>query len=128
MTRITDREIKSLIKNHVAGVKKKISIGDSLFLVFTKAGTPTWEYAYRFDGKQRTLSIGIYPEVSLRQARAELYQARLKVSEGIDPSRQKQINKFSKNKYKKTRPLNQGRVKLPVVPPCLLTQAAHFMY
>ena len=98
MTRITDREIKSLIKNHVAGVKKKISIGDSLFLVFTKAGTPTWEYAYRFDGKQRTLSIGIYPEVSLRQARAELYQARLKVSEGIDPSRQKQINKFSKNK------------------------------
>ena len=64
MTRITDREIKSLIKNHVAGVKKKISIGDSLFLVFTKAGTPTWEYAFRFGGKQRTLSIGIYPDVS----------------------------------------------------------------
>ena len=64
MTKITDREIRTLIKNHVAGVKKKISIGDSLFLVFTKAGTPTWEYAFRFGGKQRTLSIGIHPDVS----------------------------------------------------------------
>lgn len=96
MIKIVDKEIKPLIKNHIARAKKKISIGDSLFLVFTKAGTPTWEYVYRFDGKQRTLSIGIYPEVGLRQARVELHQARLKVSEGIDPSRQKQINKFSK--------------------------------
>lgn len=96
MSKITDKELRSRIKNHKLGTEKKISVGDSLFLFITRAGTPVWRYYYRFEGRQKTFSIGAYPKVSLRQARASLHEARLKLSDGIDPSKEKQEKKHKK--------------------------------
>ena len=47
----------------------KLSDGASLFLLVHPSGTKTWVYAYRFDGKQKKLTLGQYPLLSLKDAR-----------------------------------------------------------
>lgn len=49
----------------------KLSDGGGLQLWITPAGAKLWRLAYRFDRKQRKLSIGPYPAVDLRTARAK---------------------------------------------------------
>ncbi|HWT80280.1 MAG TPA: Arm DNA-binding domain-containing protein, partial [Candidatus Methylomirabilis sp.] len=44
---------------------KKLSDGEGLTLVIYPNGSKYWRYRYRFLGKEKTLSLGIYPEVSL---------------------------------------------------------------
>lgn len=56
-----------------------------LFLYVTKAGFRSWRFKYRFHGKEKRLTFGGYPEVSLPKARELRDQAREKVREGIDP-------------------------------------------
>lgn len=48
---------------------------------------------YRFDGKEKTLVIGPYPQISLTQARAKQSDAKMKLLAGVDPSEQKQAIK-----------------------------------
>ena len=52
--------------------------------------TKLWRYKYRVAGKEQTLSIGAYPDVSLRYAREVHDLAREQLSKGIDPSKYKQ--------------------------------------
>jgi hypothetical protein len=52
-----------------------------------------WRYAYRLQGKQKTFTIGKYPDTSLSEARTSRDNAKKLVSAGIDPSQQKQIVK-----------------------------------
>jgi integrase len=70
----------------------KRSDGGGLYLHVTKAGK-YWRMAYRFAGKQKLLAIGVYPAVSLAQARKKRDQAREQLAQGIDPSATKQIEK-----------------------------------
>ncbi len=53
--------------------------------VFANGGM-YWRMAYRFEGKQKTYSIGTYPEVSLADARRKRDEARLLLADGIDPT------------------------------------------
>lgn len=53
-------------------------------------GRMSWVYAYRLDGKQRTLTIGKYPLVSLAEARRKRDEARQQIEQGIDPNHAKQ--------------------------------------
>ena len=62
-----------------------------LRLLIKPNGAKYWRMKYRFAGKQKTLTLGVYPEVSLKDARIERDQARLQINKGIDPSREKQI-------------------------------------
>lgn len=48
---------------------------------------------YRFDGKEKTLVIGPYPEISLSDARIKQSEAKVKLISGIDPAEQKQVAK-----------------------------------
>ncbi len=50
-----------------------------------------WRYNYRFEGKLNTLAFGIFPDVSLDQARARHQVARSLLAEGIDPSARKRV-------------------------------------
>ena len=52
--------------------------------------------SYRFNGKQKTLALGVYPDISLKEARLKRDKARLQVSEGIDPSELKKSDKRQK--------------------------------
>ena len=56
-------------------------------------GSKLWQFKYRLYGKERLLSIGVYPDVSLSQARKAKEDARAKVAAGIDPSEAKQADK-----------------------------------
>ena len=45
-----------------------------------------WRYNYRFNGRQKTLALGIYPDIALGKARARHQEARRLVDAGIDPA------------------------------------------
>ncbi len=49
----------------------KISDGGGLFIRSEPTGSKFWRISYRFDGKQKTLALGKYPHVSLKEARAK---------------------------------------------------------
>jgi len=72
---------------------QKLSDGGGLFLLVTVQGGKLWRLAYRFAGKQKTLSIGEYPIVSLTDARAKREEAKRQLVNGIDPSAAKQAAK-----------------------------------
>jgi len=71
----------------------KISDGDGLSLIVQPTGKKLWWFRYRFGGKEKTLSIGIYPVVSLKEAREQTFDARKLLSNGIDPQALKQETK-----------------------------------
>ena len=70
----------------------KISDGGGLFLLVTSAGK-YWKLAYRFGGKQKTLSLGVYPRISLKEARIRREDAKGLLDQGIDPSEKKKKEK-----------------------------------
>lgn len=59
--------------------------GGGLYL-HVKGASKYWRLAYRFGGKQKLLAIGVYPAVSLAQARKKRDQAREQLAQGVDPS------------------------------------------
>lgn len=64
----------------------KLSDGAGLYLLVHTNGSKYWRMAYRFEGKQKTASFGVYPEVSLTEARDKCQVARRTVREGVDPT------------------------------------------
>ena len=69
---------------------RKCSDGRGLHLLVAPNGGRYWRFSYRFDGKQKTLALGIYPDISLARARERLQEARTQLAEGIDPAVAKQ--------------------------------------
>ncbi len=70
--------------------------GGGLYLELTPTGGKWWRLKYRFDGKEKRLSLGVYPEVSLRLARARRDDARKLLAEGIDPSENRKAQKSAR--------------------------------
>lgn len=68
----------------------KVSDFEGLFVLVKPNGSKLWQFKYRMDGKERLLSIGVYPNISLAQARKTKDGARANVAAGIDPSEAKQ--------------------------------------
>ena len=66
---------------------KPIKLGDErgLFLLLQPSGGKLWRLKYRFAGKEKKLSLGIYPDVSLKEARRRRDEAREILASGIDP-------------------------------------------
>jgi len=62
----------------------KVSDGAGLYLLVKSSGR-YWKLAYRFEGKQKTLAFGVYPAVSIEQAREKRDRAKLLLAENIDP-------------------------------------------
>lgn len=83
MTKLTDLAIKS---TKAGNSIKKLSDGNGLALVVYPNGSKYWVYRYRYLGKEKTLSLGIYPEVTLAEARLKLMDARKLIAGGQDPS------------------------------------------
>lgn len=70
----------------------KLSDGAGLHLEITPSGSKRWRFRYRFQQREQMLSLGIYPDVTLKDARRKLMEARNQVANGINPSRQRQID------------------------------------
>lgn len=57
-----------------------------LYIEVTAAGSKRWRFKYKFEGKEKLLSLGIYPDVSLRKARLKRDENRELLADGINPS------------------------------------------
>lgn len=64
-----------------------------LFLLVTPTGSKYWRFKYRFDGKEKLLAFGTYPDVNLSMARDKREEARKCLRDGIDPSEQRKAMK-----------------------------------
>ena len=71
----------------------KLSDGGGLYLLVTPKGSTYWRLDYRFTGKRRTLALGVYPTVTLSNARARREDARALLGKNIDPSIAKKASK-----------------------------------
>lgn len=67
-----------------------------LFLLVSPSGGKWWRLKYRFDGREKLLSLGTYPDTSLKLAREAREKARQLVAQGIDPSVQRKATKSAR--------------------------------
>lgn len=75
----------------------KLSDEKALYLLVKPSNSKLWRMGYRYEGKQKTLSLGIYPDVSLAQARDRRDIARKLIADGLDPGEQKKLYKNERN-------------------------------
>lgn len=73
----------------------KLADEKGLYLFIKPNGSKAWRLKYRFLGKEKTLSIGLYPDVSLSEARNARDNARKKLADKVDPGLAKQVSKRS---------------------------------
>jgi integrase len=74
----------------------KLADGKGLFLQVTPSGGKWWRIKYRFDGKEKLLSCGVYPDTSLAKAREKCDAARKLLADGIDPGQHRKATKASR--------------------------------
>lgn len=72
----------------------KLSDGQGLQLHIFPNESKLWRLAYRFDGKQKLLALGAFPEVGLKDAREAKERAKKLLAVGIDPNQQKRLDKI----------------------------------
>jgi len=91
---LTDTFVKQ-VKHSGKAAGDKYSDGGGLYLHVTKSGR-YWRMAYRFGGKQKTVAFGVYPAVTLAQARKRRDAAREQLASDLDPGLVKQAAKAAR--------------------------------
>lgn len=90
----------AIIKNEKPTAKtKKLLDGGGLFLYVEPNGSKRWRYRYQFEGKEQLLSLGVYPDVKLKQARMERDRLKELILQGINPSVQRKAEKVTPDGY-----------------------------
>ncbi len=90
MTKLTDAYLKAL-RPKAKPYKSKREGG--LFVLVPPGGSRLWRLAYSFGGKEKLVSLGVYPAVTLADARERRDDARKLLAAGVDPSVHRQIEK-----------------------------------
>jgi integrase len=87
---LTELEIRS-----ARATEKPIKLfdGGGLYLFVQPSGGRWWRFKYRFQGKEREVSFGVYPDVPLKLARTRRDEARKMVADGVDPSAKRKAAK-----------------------------------
>jgi len=83
------------VKHSIDGALVKFRDGGGMYLLVNASGK-YWRMDYRFADKRKTLSLGVYPSVSLAKARQRREKAREQLADGIDPSFVKRDEKIAK--------------------------------
>jgi hypothetical protein len=81
MTRLTDVQLQAYFAR-ARSLPARRTATDSFTI--SKSGTAAWELRYRCGGNQRWLTLGRYPDVSLKEARIRALKERGRVADGID--------------------------------------------
>ena len=89
--KLTDRAIKNAGPNPRKDYR--LSDGGGLYLLVTTSGSKLWRWSYEFNRKEKLLSYGPYPAVTLAQARELHAEAQALKRHGIDPAAEKQLRK-----------------------------------
>ena len=87
MPPLTEIKIKSIKPTEKT---QRFFDGGGLYLEVTKAGSKYWRWKYRINGKEKRLAFGVWPEVSLREARDKRDECRAKLRAGEDPGEKKE--------------------------------------
>jgi integrase len=88
---------ETAIKNAKPGPKSiKMFDGRGLYLLLSPSGSRCWRFKYQFEGREKLISLGLYPDVPLIEARDRRERARQLVAKGIDPSAQRQAEKSAR--------------------------------
>lgn len=75
--------------------QKKLYDRKGLYIIIAPNGGKWWRFKYRFNGKEKLLSLGTYPEISLQDAREARDQARRLVAKGTDPSEHRKSSRLA---------------------------------
>jgi integrase len=91
--KLSDAQIR---KSNSKSKAYKLSDGGGMYLEVMPSGSKYWRLKYRFEGKEKRLALGVYPDVSLALARERRQDARKLLATGIDPSENKKAIKAAK--------------------------------
>ena len=86
----------------------KLADGGGLHLLVQSNGSKLWRLKYRFDGKEKLLSFGKYPVVTLAIAREKRNEAKLLLDEGKDPGEAKKLKKRQRASLKLFEPIDRA--------------------
>jgi integrase len=89
---LNDRVLRNLGSREKA---YKVADGGGLYLEVSPAGGKWWRWKYRFGGKEKRLSLGVYPAVSLKAAREGREAKRQQLAAGIDPGEARKAGKLA---------------------------------
>ena len=101
---LTDRKI---VNAKTSDKQFKLLDGKGLFLLIHQNGSKYFRWDYAFEGKRKTLALGVYPETTLKQAREERLEAQKLLREGKDPIEVRQQLKAKKQDLKRTEQLRE---------------------
>ncbi|KWT64462.1 MULTISPECIES: integrase arm-type DNA-binding domain-containing protein [unclassified Variovorax] len=92
---LTDTACKKVI---CPADKARVRLSDAggLYLEVAPNGSKRWFWKYYFDGKEKRLALGSYPDITLKAARASRDDARQLHRTGVDPAHQRQVEKLSR--------------------------------
>lgn len=84
---------------HAKSTEKQYKLfdGRGLFVLVHPNGSKYWRFKYRYAGKEKLLSLGVYPDVSLADARERHQQARKTIANGIDPGEVLKVEKLTRH-------------------------------
>lgn len=94
MPKLTDTKVKSLKPD--TKTRKHFDSG-GLFLEVTPAGSKRWRLRYWFGGKEQLLSLGLYPEIRLKDARERRDEARRLIALGVNPSENRKAQRAAQS-------------------------------
>ena len=94
----------------------KLSDGDGLSLLVEPNGSTLWRFRYFFGGKEKMLTFGAFPAVSLAEAREKRHDARKLLAQGVNPSEKRKADKVgavltARNTFKTVADDYQARLK-----------------
>lgn len=94
------RNIAAVALRHIKPSDKTqmLSDGHGLYLVVMTTGSKYWRYRFRFAGKQKQLALGVFPDISLSEARRLHREAYNQVADGIDPAEGRREEKLAQLK------------------------------
>lgn len=100
---LTDVEIKKAKHSGVDNKPERLTDGGGMYLELSPTGGKWWRLKYRFAGKEKRISLGTYPEVSLKMAREKRDEAKLQLRDGVDPSEhRKETKRLTEYSYERS--------------------------
>jgi len=94
MARVASPLTDSRIRQAKPGAKPvKLADGGGMYLLLRPDGSRYWRLDYRYSGKRKTLALGVYPDISLGEARKRRQAAKALLAEGRDPGAERKADK-----------------------------------